>query len=677
LNHQDIVGTAYQPEDLPGQRVMRVRVNPRTRRAAARQLFSEEQGGQQAFVFTATCPTQGPDVLDEAALLVAAARFIRELGRARRRGQGECLISLLDVSGADLGDAPQTALLNRFEEKWLRGEPTLRSEAEGKVLQSAPTLEDAASHPLRCQILVRLEEPLVVAKRAASGNRFQSRETIPGTVLRGALANRVAQTYDLNNSTTYNAFLHLFLRDGVRFPTLHPLQRQKSTHFAAVPMPRDGFACKVYKNHPVNWGTQEDVGHCPTCGSPTKAVRGSFYPLHKGKPEPFAPEQRVEMHIRVDPNTGRVEEGQLFDYMALEAGQYFAGEIQCADEQTWQLLQSFTGLAEEEPFTIRLGKATRRGYGKVKLWVVPVTEKQESFWNLLSLEERVPKATTELTMTLLTDAIVQDNWGRFATGFDEGWLKEELSLSVSIVEGRDFAGRRITDGYNTQWHLPAWRALALEAGSTVRLRLEEPVTSKIQEQLQRLEQEGIGERRNEGYGQIVFNHPLYNGLADLRKAVLVNIPEELELTSKEEQKILKQLHREWRDRLDKFTTEHKQQWRRLEGEGQPVIALARWLMQNRYQSVPVLIEEITTLGIVNDGLVTLIQAQEQEETEDEYGDRPQQNRLGGSNSEEKKALWLVKALLRELNDKPQTFWPNGIRMLADRLAIVAEMEKEG
>lgn len=669
--HPHLIGTAYQPDDLSGQRVMRVRVSPRTRRAAAHKLFSEEHGGQQTFTFTATCPTHDATALDEAALLVAAARFIRELGRSRRRGQGECLISLESVSGVEgLVDTSQAALLTRFEHHWLKAEPDANTETNVATLPDISTLEVVNNPSLRWRLLVRLDEPLIIAERAAAGNRFQSRDAIPGTVLRGALANQVAQAFDLGDSATYDAFLRLFLRDGVCFPTLYPLAREKSTLYAAIPTPRDAFACKVYAAHPLMWGTQGQGAECPVCKEQSKAARGLFYTLRQNAPERFSPEERVEMHIRMDPHTGRVKQGQLFDYVPLEAGQYFAGELRCADAVAWQHLRALTGLTEEHPYEIRLGKATRRGYGKVTVWLEPLPrESAASDWSLLPIAARVPEKTEEVTMTLLTDTIIQDTWGRFATGFDTAQLSQILGFSVSIVEDRDFAGRRVTDSYNTQWHLPRWRAVALTAGSSVRLRFDQPLTAKRQTDLATLERAGIGERRNEGYGKIVFNHPLYTGFTDI-KATSVDIPEALEFESKTRAS-RREFCIHWQKSLDDFIREHAGQWARLRGEGQTLTALARWLMQHQQQDVSTLIEAVTTLGIADAGLKTLIREQGCRTTEDEYGDRPQKNRL-----EEIKALYLVKKLLQILHDQSTPFTGDGVRIVADRLAALAAQDKE-
>jgi CRISPR-associated protein Csx10 len=655
--------------DRPGQDVTRVRVNPRTRRAAPHQLFSEEQGGKQTFTFTATCASAEEDALDDAALLVAAARFVRELGRARRRGQGECLISLTSVAGVDLSDNPQEELLTRFREHWLHGAPAPISASGTDTLATEVSWGNLPNHPLRWRILMRLEEPLIIAERAAAGNRFHSRDVIPGTALRGALAGRAAQAYDLDDPATYEAFLHVFLRDGVRFPTLHPLYRDHDDYYPAIPVPYDGFGCKVNEDHPVDWATQGQVRQCSTCGSPVQALHGEFYPLKQHQPGPFKPQHRVEMHIRVDPETGRVEEGQLFDYAPLEAGQFFVGDLQSTDAATWQLLETFTGLTEGRPLTLRLGKARQRGYGRITVWAVPVPEDQPSSFGLLPVSKRVAKDATTLTLTLLTDTIIQDGAGRFATGFQESWLRQHLELPVSITKDRDYAGQRPIDGYNTQWHLPRWRAVALEAGSSVHLQLDEPVGPQVLARLRYLEQEGIGERRNEGYGQLIFNHPLYVGFTGVG-ATEITLPQELHFASLSTAP-RKDLPARWQRALDAFAEDHHHQWQQIALLGQPLMAVARWLQHNQHREIARLIEELGAFGVANEDLKSLIR--EQGERAAEYGDREQQNRLG---NQEQGVIWLLTKLLQELRDTTQSFWPEGIGMIAERLADLAESKKE-
>jgi CRISPR-associated protein Csx10 len=105
-------------QSADAQIVQRVRIDPRTRRAEPRKLFSQEEGNAgQVFRFTITCAATDEAALDDAALLVAAARYIRQLGRSRRRGLGECVIHLTEVSGMKQisPDSWEAWFLERFE----------------------------------------------------------------------------------------------------------------------------------------------------------------------------------------------------------------------------------------------------------------------------------------------------------------------------------------------------------------------------------------------------------------------------------------------------------------------------------------------------------------------------------------------------------------------------------
>ena len=666
-DQEELMSKAHPSEETYSQRVARVRVNPRTRRAAPHKLFAEEQGGQLTFRFTATCPAEDEAALDEAALLVAAARFVRQLGRSRRRGQGECLFSLVEVEGADLSGDPQETLLKRFETHWLKGKPG--KSGRHKRLSVEPGYEKLdEGKRVRLQVLARLDEPLIIAKRASAGNQFRTQPAIPGKSLRGALAAQAAERFDLEDAATYDAFVDLFLRGSVDFPVLYPLHQVKeegeeangTVLYPAAPVPRDGLACKVYPQHPVQWGTQEkkQIQTCVECGNPVKDVRGAFISLQK-EPECFEPEKRSEMHIRVDPESGRVEEGQLFEYEALEAGQYFAGELTCTDEDTWELLQTLTGLEEKSSVPLRLGKATRRGYGKVTLWLQQPDEDDEpSIWVKRSLDERVEEEEKELTLTLLTDAIVTDDWGQFATGFEDEWMTRELKFKVAVMERRAFAATHLVDGFNTKLRLPRWRDVALAAGSTVQLRILEVPKEGLLDILARVEREGIGLRRNAGYGRVVFNHPVYgygNGLSDTP----VKIPPNLALITGGEP--------------DESPEEvFQQKWERTLGgrdwspcEKARFLGLARWLDTHRHESIDELLGKMGALGEPDELLIECIGGAE------ERGDRGIANPLTDEDG-----FKLIRKLLQKLRDKDEAHRPLGVRILADRLAEAAS-EKEG
>jgi CRISPR-associated protein Csx10 len=380
------------------------------------------------------------------------------------------------------------------------------------------------------------------------------------------------------------------------------------------------------------------------------------------------------MHIRVDPESGRVEEGQLFEYEALEAGQYFAGELTCTDEEAWELLQTLANLEEEAAVELRLGKATRRGYGKVTLWLEPWGDDKPPVWVQQPIAERVDEGADELTLTLLTDAVVTDAWGRFVTGFDETcrcgkdqpecrcrceWLSDALGFDVRVVEGRDFAATHRLDGFNTQLRLPRWRDVALRAGSTARLKVLEEPKGGLLEALARIERKGIGQRRNEGYGRVAFDHPLHDDHEAL-SGTKVTIPGAIDLGIREktEEKARMEFREDWDKALDDTSWDSCQK---------PAFAgLARWLEARRHEPIGKLIEKMEALGEPDELLI------EQLGGAAERGDREIANPLT-----EEKGFKLVKKLLKRLQGKDEAHQPLGVRMLADRLAEAAERKEGG
>ncbi len=659
----------HQPE---GQTVTRVRSDPRTRRAEARKLFSQEEGdGRWIFQFTVTWPTDNASNLDEAALLTAAARNVRQLGRSRRRGQGECIFTLVNVEGTnaitpkktdtDKGDW-QTALLEHFVAHWINGEPS--SPSRPTAIPVTITDESDDDTPVRVRLFVRTDEPLLIARRAEAGNQFESLPFITGQVLRGALAWRAAQRFDLSQheSEAYKAFARTFLHGDVFFPSLYPAEFVASALRPTIPAPRDLLTCRIGGlDHGLWFATESIPEACEQCGSKRFTEVRDFVTLleYTWSRNPLYDQLKrsSEMHIRIDVEKGRVNEGDLFGYVALDAGQYFVGDLICANETAWKRLQALAQIEPNKPIVLRLGKARHRGYGQVTAWFRVIPDISDDVWIRRRLEERVSATEQDLRLTLLTDTIITDQWGRYATGFEEEWLSELLGQEVKIIKAA--AGTRVVDGFNAQLGLPRWRDIALSAGSTVRLQLTEPPNL---ERLRRLEQQGIGLRRNEGFGRIAFNHPAYTYCQGITSDL--NLPQALHLSSiwsSDE----KHFREEWTTVLDSEPWEAKCQDPKL-------IAVARVL--HTFADIPPndLKAQLTSLGKLPKEAIELLGG------EQEYGKRhklkPEADKLANH-----PGVKLIQQMLEKLENLLKTFddsfWPLGIQMLADRVAAAAGKEE--
>jgi CRISPR-associated protein Csx10 len=243
-------------------------------------------------------------------------------------------------------------------------------------------------------------------------------------------------------------------------------------------------------------------------------LESPYYAQLPGDFHPVQPELREETHIRMNPGTSRVKTGDFFTYVALEAGQYFWGEMVCRDAQAWQELQGIAGIQENRIEQFRLGKATRRGYGAVSVVFT------QADGPLPPLQNRLPDPFQSFTLLLLSDTIACDRWGRFLNTLTPEWLTEAVNIKNLKVEIlRSFSRIRFVDSFYNHLGLPRWRDQALEAGSIIGIRLvkeggDEVTKQEVWDRLQEIERYGIGFRQAEGFGRVVMNHPIFISAAD-------------------------------------------------------------------------------------------------------------------------------------------------------------------
>lgn len=548
--YQAVAPTASNHElTWGGQPATRVRVNPRTRRAEKRKLFTIEEGDcRLTFRFTVTCCADDANSLPEALLLVAAARMVRRLGAHRTRGRGECLIKLVEAQGADgrpVFDEEGGILdvwLRHFEAEWLRHPDRQPADVGRPSMSNLPALQPRLkdARPYCVRVIARADEPVLIARRAEAGNEFESLDYIPGGALLGALASRADARLDLNTSAASAIFSELFVNGRIRFGNLHPAKYEDPLLYPSCIPPLNLLTCKLFPGYKHDAQDQRHHGvwdmrvllkgdsKCPECDADLERLEQPI--VLRSIPERLNLHKREELHQRINPMSGRVAQGNLFGYVALGAGQYFIGDIICEDEADWQALCQLTGIETDKVIHLRVGKAARRGYGLLSLVLQPCDTADSQV--RAPFDQRVTRLDQPIFLTLLSDAIVTDTWGRFITTFSEDWLAEALSLpagSTQIVEGTLAVGVRLVDGFNTQHGLPRWRDIALVAGSSVAIHL----SGVTLDQLRIAEQRGIGLRRSEGFGRIAFNHPLYPPVRLLDSAG-ISLPDELKSATNDE-----------------------------------------------------------------------------------------------------------------------------------------------
>lgn len=656
------------------QSAMRVRVDPRMRRAEARKLFSQEEGDSRLqFEFTVS-NIAGENEKKEAALIVAAARMVRHLGGSRRRGRGECVFSL------EGEPAVTEAWLDAFKELWIDRKPSTANTAAPEKLTAQALTFNPTGSSLRLQLLVRADEPILIARHAESGNEFHGLEAIPGTTVRGAFAGMAASSL---NEDVREFFKTLFFSERLRFSPLYPVKVDGEYYRPAFPAPLDFHVCKLHeslgKTVQLLWHLREPKARkncpCPSCKDSNNktahtSLRKFVYVDHNGALKAIKPNPQLEMHNTIDPATWRVEETKLFSYVPQAGGQYFAGEIFCEDESIWNLLKAMTGLPElNEAFSLKLGKASRRGYGSAT--AVMSKSNLPQLWIGQKFNERVKDKKAAITLLLMSDAIVPDCWGRFYTGFEKEWLGEVLETKIEIGKRdnfeQQFVGVREVDSFNMKLGLPRWRDIAIVAGSSVLLK---PVGEWNLARLEELERNGMGLRCNEGFGWVAFNHPVYNATETRRLKFPEQAETEMQLqkaTPAFEFSIEFDFRQTWGEMLDKDKATFNQCNDTKFG------AVARLLRAEKHTDIDALEKRLASLGN-RDNLDVQLPKNESNWFQKDGG----QGKRGLAQIV--KAMQELTTLIAEkadFNTHSKRLTAIGIEMLADRVAEEANKDNKG
>jgi CRISPR-associated protein Csx10 len=165
----------------------------------------------------------------------------------------------------------------------------------------------------------------------------------------------------------------------------------------------------------------------------------------------------------------------------------------------------------------------------------------------------------KVILTLLSDAIVTDPWGRFEQGFEADWLTRELGLPKGVAvetapedqQQRRFSVVRTVDAFNAKLGLPRSRDVALVAGSGVRLMFKGIALPALQNLLDTAEQRGIGLRRDEGFGRVAFNHPIHQQCTNWNDGALTLGDLALSSALQDHDQIrVARFEQEWREKLD-------------------------------------------------------------------------------------------------------------------------------
>lgn len=312
-------------------------------------------------------------------------------------------------------------------------------------------------------------------------NSAVSYSYIPGSVLRGLLVGcylNASPKADLAGDPEARV---LFFDGTVRFLNAYPRYGQ---HERMLPVPHSWYQDKEeqgagsgeFHDFAVEEPDDDDIQW--------KGFRIPFCRLGSSKAYLYRPSPHVATHNATQGPRGQKGKDQstVFRYEAIAAGEHFRGVILSEDESALDCLQKL--LKRQQAY--HLGGSRNAGYGRVCLKAMTIVEGWQEY---PASDEEVDG---KVIVTLLSDTILRDT---------NGQIRSDISVVLRQRPEHSFQRVKIVGGFNRKWGLPLPQAHALAAGSVYVL----DAASTDLNALRQLEREGIGARREEGFGRLAIN----------------------------------------------------------------------------------------------------------------------------------------------------------------------------
>lgn len=342
---------------------------------------------------------------------------------------------------------------------------------------------------------ITLNEPTLMTRLEGDPNSATSYDFLPGSVLRGLLIARYAKGTTLTLDETTR---RLFFDGTTRYLNGYPLDGDTRS----LPMPRAWHQPKTSTSKTTTWRDFSQVTPSDEEQKDQWKRAGEvFWVKDEVTGQVIRQESlhHISIHTQRDRAAGRPRQdgGAVFRYDALAASQTFQAVILCkaADASLLQQLIEQEGLASA-------GGSRNAGYGLVTLQFVAAKDD----WQETPARQET-YATGQLKITLLSDALIRDANGQFAT--DAGALAKAIKTRLGIEEGTvdaksSFTSIGLVGGFNRKWGLPLPQTPSFEAGSVLVLK-DTTMSADLDKKISALEEAGIGERRAEGFGRVAVN----------------------------------------------------------------------------------------------------------------------------------------------------------------------------
>jgi CRISPR/Cas system CSM-associated protein Csm3 (group 7 of RAMP superfamily) len=410
-------------------------------------------------------------------LFLAALAATESIGGKAGIGWGRLRVKGLKLDGKAL--PPSQAIPDNAGD-------TIREQLEKSAIRTGSPTKSAPNGKLAwCKLILTLREPTSVAAKPEVANKVLTLDSIPATVLRGAL--REAWLADGWSDTE----LAGILGDTTRWTPALPAVGGKPS----LPTPmcfrrlkdETGFDGKNGIHNALFSAPPHELGGERVQWLPLEARWLRFGEKRKLSRHAAADVRETRMHVARNYTTGSKREGALFAREALSANRCLVAFARVPQDTQW-------------PEKIYVGKRRSTGHGEA--YLTRETADPPTEWS---------QAATDGTVyvQLLSPALVRDEHGYPLRSLNAVWWAGRAGIGASdLTSCESFTATRSIPGWMMDWGHGRAAVTYLAPGSVWKLVCSSVgAAEKLRAALKGLADEGLGERAHEGFGWITVDPP--------------------------------------------------------------------------------------------------------------------------------------------------------------------------
>ncbi len=426
---------------------------------------------------------------DDLRVLALAALVTRHGGAARNRGRGHLRLTLD-------GDEPATGAYAKGECGSGAREHSSEIDAVAISGGEAAAPGSVASEPTYVPYRLTLAAPAILSTLSSDPNSAATQGSVPGSAVRGALAQRLLASGHASDS---GLFRELILSGNVRYLHAYPELGQAR----ALPVPEPWRSSKDDPDRLVDLTAYVDAEGEDEWQSALTPIGGAFisergpWRLSTAQVQSRLHQQRDRVKGRPWRDTsGQKEEakGAIFAYEALAAEQVFRGALWVAPAARASI-PMLRELLASAPLLI--GRSRRAGYGG--LAELRFDAERERECDAQGALERDVASGERFQIRLLSAYIGRNpELGQIDPTALVAEVEQRL---VGTVVEHCFWRFETIGGFNQKWRLELPQTRAVAPGAVLVVRADRPLARDM---LRSLQQEGLGERRIDGFGCFVI-----------------------------------------------------------------------------------------------------------------------------------------------------------------------------